>query len=164
VVANGQLKSGERHEIMVEEDVQIANFADFCNDCGNCDTFCPEYDGPFIKKPNFFGSYAAWAAFDRRDGFFIDSSGAAPRMHGRIKGATYLLERETGWNGYRFEDGEVCLFLKEADHAVERWFAFGQHDATGHVVDMTAYHTMRILLLSLLRTDRAHQVNAPILR
>ena len=28
---------------------QIANFADYCNHCGNCDTFCPEYDGPTQK-------------------------------------------------------------------------------------------------------------------
>ncbi|HKQ50044.1 MAG TPA: glutamate synthase [Phycisphaerae bacterium] len=159
VVANGQLKAGEAHQIVVEKDAQIANFADFCNDCGNCDTFCPEYDGPFIKKPNFFGSFAAWSAFAGRDGFYIDVTGATPRMQGRIKGRTYLLEHEAGWGGYRFEDGEVCLFLRNADHSVERWFAFGPHDATGHVVDMRAYHTMRILLTSLLRTDRVHQVN-----
>ncbi len=160
VVSNGQLKSGEKREIIVEKDAQIANFADFCNDCGNCDTFCPEYDGPFIKKPNFFGSHAAWSAFAKRDGFFVDASGPVPVIHGRIKGRTYLLAREIGWGGYRFEDGEVCVFLRESDHAVERWFAFGPHDATGHVVDLTAYHTMRTLLSSLLRTDRIHQVNA----
>jgi hypothetical protein len=51
------------------------------------------------------------------------------------------------------------LFLKAGDHAVERWFAFGPKDATGHVIDMTAYHTMRILMESVLRTDRIHQVN-----
>ncbi len=159
VVVKGELQPAERHEIVVEKNAQIANFADFCNDCGNCDTFCPEYDGPFIKKPNFFGSFGSWSAFENRDGFFIDVTGAAPRMHGRIKGRKYLLERETGWEGYRFEDGEVCLFLRESDHSVERWFAFGPHDATGSVVNMTAYHTMRILLASLFRTDRIHQVN-----
>lgn len=163
VVSNGQLKPGEKREIIVEKEAQIANFADFCNDCGNCDTFCPEYDGPFIKKPNFFGSIASWLAFEKRDGFFIDTIGAAPRMHGRIRGRTYLLEREAAWGGYRFEDGEVCVFMRETDHAVERWFAFGPHDATGHVVDLTAYHTMRILLGALLRTDRVHQVNIPVI-
>jgi putative selenate reductase len=159
LVANGQLKAGEAHEIVVEKDAQIANFADFCNDCGNCDTFCPEYDGPFIKKPNFFGSFASWSAFGQRDGFYIDVTGAAPRMHGRIKASTFLLEHEAGWGGYRFEDGKVCLFVRDGDHSVERWFAFGPRDATGHVVNMKAYHTMRILLRSLLRTDRIHQVN-----
>ncbi|MGB6642819.1 MAG: glutamate synthase, partial [Thermoanaerobaculia bacterium] len=35
----GGLSLQERH--------QIGNFADFCNDCGNCDIFCPEDGGPY---------------------------------------------------------------------------------------------------------------------
>lgn len=162
VVQGGELRPGPAREIVVEKAAQIANFADFCNDCGNCDTFCPEYDGPFIKKPNFFGSHAAWQAFDKRDGFFIEATDCAPIMHGRIRGRIFVLARESGWGGYRFEDGRVCVFVRAADHTVERWFAFGPSDATGHVVDMHAYHTMRILLGSLLRTDRVHQVNARV--
>ena len=51
-VAGGRFEARERH--------QIANFQDFCNDCGNCDTFCPEDGGPYLEKPRFFGSLAAW--------------------------------------------------------------------------------------------------------
>ncbi|MFQ5429131.1 MAG: 4Fe-4S dicluster domain-containing protein [Phycisphaerae bacterium] len=159
VIRDGDLAAGPEHRIVVARTEQIANFADFCNDCGNCDTFCPEYDGPFIKKPNFFGSEASWRAFPRRDGFFIDPAGRPRRILGRIRDRTYLLEEEPHWNGYRFEDGTVCLFLHARNHSPERWFAFGPADATGHVIDMTAYHTMRILLASLLRPDRVHQVN-----
>jgi len=172
MVQGSELRPGETRELAVEKEAQIANFADFCNDCGNCDTFCPEYGGPFIAKPNFFGSFAAWAGSPQRDGFFIDCrpeaddsengrsvQDSAPIMHGRYKGRTYRLAREPDWNGWRFEDGEVCLLLRDADHAVERWFPFGPHDASGHVVSMEAYHTMRILLESVLRTDRVHQVN-----
>lgn len=159
VVAGGELLPGTPREILVEREAQIANFADFCNDCGNCDTFCPEYDGPFIKKPNFFGSYASWRAFEKRDGFFIEAGESPQRIHGRIKGRTFLLEPEFGWAGWRFEDGAVCVFVRESDHTVERWFAFGPHDATGHVIDMHAFHTMRILFTSLLSTNRVHQVN-----
>jgi putative selenate reductase len=35
---------------------QIGNFADLCNDCGNCDVFCPEDGGPHRVKPRFFAS------------------------------------------------------------------------------------------------------------
>ncbi|MBK8268378.1 MAG: hypothetical protein IPK83_08775 [Planctomycetes bacterium] len=68
------------------------------------------------------------------------------------------MEKEPSWNGIRFDDGKVCLYIDVQSHAVERWFAYGPADATGHVVDMTAFHTMRILLDSLLKGDRAHQV------
>ena len=158
VVQGKSLSAGAEHRIAVEKTEQIANFSDFCNDCGNCDTFCPEYDGPFIKKPNFFGSFQAWETFGHRDGFFIDTTLPHRRIHGRIRGKNYLLDADSAWNGLRFEDGVVCLFLR-ADHTIESWFAFGPSDATGHVVDMTACHTMRILLKSLLRLDRIHQVN-----
>jgi putative selenate reductase len=35
---------------------QLANYADACNDCGNCDVFCPEEGGPQRRKPRFFGT------------------------------------------------------------------------------------------------------------
>ena len=159
IVNGDDLTKGQKQKVVVERAEQIANFADFCNDCGNCDTFCPEYDGPFIKKPNFFGSFHAWQAFTQRDGFFVDLSLAHDRIHGRIRGKTYLLDTEPAWNGYRFEDGKVCLFLHTKDHAVERWFSFGPADITGHTIDMKSYHTMRILLKSLLRPNHVHQVN-----
>jgi putative selenate reductase len=44
----GRLPIAEKH--------QIGNFVDFCNDCGNCDVFCPEDGGPYVFKPRFFGS------------------------------------------------------------------------------------------------------------
>ena len=33
---------------------QIGNFADLCNQCGNCDNFCPESGGPYRVKSSFF--------------------------------------------------------------------------------------------------------------
>ena len=63
-VAGGRFEARERH--------QIANFQDFCNDCGNCDTFCPEDGGPYLEKPRFFGSLAAWREQAARDGFFVE--------------------------------------------------------------------------------------------
>lgn len=163
VVRDRELVRSAAREIRVERTMQIANFADFCNECGNCDTFCPEYGGPFIRKPAFYGSQAGWRG-SRRDGFQVDAGDATrgASIVGRIKGREFLLVREA-WGGYRFEDGAVCLFLREPDFAIERWFAFGPEDVTGHIIDMTAFHTMRILLQSLLDPRRVHAVNVPAL-
>ena len=70
---------------------KIANVGDLCNECGNCDTFCPEYGGPFIEKPNFFRTREAWERFARRDGFYIESSHGLPCISGRIAGREYHL-------------------------------------------------------------------------
>ena len=33
---------------------QILNMADFCNECGNCTTFCPTNGAPYRDKPKFY--------------------------------------------------------------------------------------------------------------
>ena len=53
--ASGAMRPGPLRRFEIKEIMQIACYADFCNECGNCDTFCPEYGGPYIKKPTFFG-------------------------------------------------------------------------------------------------------------
>jgi putative selenate reductase len=59
--ANGW-RGEDRGTLSLDEAHQIGTFADFCNDCGNCDVFCPEDGGPYVVKPRFFGSEGAWRA------------------------------------------------------------------------------------------------------
>jgi putative selenate reductase len=70
--------------------VQYGNFADFCNECGNCDIFCPEDGGPYVVKPRFFGSLADWTSMKDHDGFFLEV--AAERTHARISGQDFVIE------------------------------------------------------------------------
>ena len=71
---------------------QIANFADFCNECGNCDIFCPELGGPYVLKPRFFGSLEEWTATSTHDGFFMERSGTAYSVHARFDSKEYYLK------------------------------------------------------------------------
>jgi putative selenate reductase len=41
-------------QLKIKQDVQIINIADFCNECGNCNTFCPTSGAPYITKPRFY--------------------------------------------------------------------------------------------------------------
>jgi putative selenate reductase len=38
----------------IDQTNQILNIADFCNECGNCVTFCPTNGSPFQIKPRFY--------------------------------------------------------------------------------------------------------------
>jgi len=38
----------------IKQNNQILNVADFCNECGNCVTFCPTSGSPFQTKPRFY--------------------------------------------------------------------------------------------------------------
>ena len=63
---------------------QIAIFADACNDCGNCDVFCPEDGGPHIEKPRFFGSLESWRRAAPLTGFVLTREDDALVLRGRM--------------------------------------------------------------------------------
>ncbi len=66
----------------IEGERQLANYADLCNDCGNCDVFCPEDGGPNVEKPRFFSSRETYEKYAGRNGFYIDWSG--PTIYGKV--------------------------------------------------------------------------------
>ncbi|MBG55803.1 MAG: glutamate synthase [Deltaproteobacteria bacterium] len=81
----------ERKTLKLEKKYQIGNFADFCNECGNCDIFCPEDGGPFILKPRFFGNLDSFKHFSSHDGFFIEKGNDAEKVYARFDGKEYCL-------------------------------------------------------------------------
>ncbi len=52
VVKNGEHSIERDKDFVIEQDYQILNIADYCNECGNCTTFCPTSGRPFADKPN----------------------------------------------------------------------------------------------------------------
>lgn len=64
---------------------QIAVYADACNDCGNCEVFCPDHGAPNRDKPRVYADLAAYEAAAPRDGVWIAPGGGEARMrlHGR---------------------------------------------------------------------------------
>jgi putative selenate reductase len=151
-VAGGRFEARERH--------QIATFQDFCNDCGNCDTFCPEDGGPYLEKPRFFGSLEAWRRQAALDGFFVERRNGREVMWGRLRGARYRLEVDRGTDQAIFGDGLVTLELRHRDRVpVGATVAPGAPD--GHTLDVGAYLTMAVLLDGVLDARRVNPVSAP---
>jgi putative selenate reductase len=86
----------EAGRLVTEKAKQYANFADFCNECGNCDVFCPEDGGPYVVKPRFFRTLADWELFAEHDGFALDGD----VVRGRFRGRGFYLESAA--DGVRF--------------------------------------------------------------
>jgi putative selenate reductase len=149
---NGKLEPADTGVLKVEKNHQIANFADWCNECGNCDTFCPEYGGPFIQKPSFFASPEAWLDNARRDGFYI----ADHKIVGRIEG------KVVSYGDGVYNDGVLEVTFDQATHEIVRVKPVSE-PAPGHKLDVKLYHTLRILLAGMLNPSRVHQVNVPYL-
>ena len=48
---------------------QVLNIGDFCNECGNCTSFCPSAGAPFIDKPKFYLTRDSFAG--EADGYLM---------------------------------------------------------------------------------------------
>ena len=83
IPADGGWARRDSSPLNVEKDAQIGNFVDFCNDCGNCDVFCPELGGPYKLKPRFHSTADLWHADGDCDGFFVSEGLALGRFEGR---------------------------------------------------------------------------------
>jgi putative selenate reductase len=104
----------ERGSIRIEEKHQIGNFADFCNDCGNCDVFCPEDGGPYVVKPRFFGSSEAFETLRTLDGFYLARRGdGAEIVRARFGGREFHLALRDG--GAEFSGPGFAITFKVAD-------------------------------------------------
>ncbi len=153
------LEAGPPQTLAIRRDHQIANFADFCNECGNCDTFCPEHGAPFIEKPTLFSSLEAFKTRYHRDGFCIEVSSQRRRIHGRLAGKTYVLEQSCLSGDCTLSDGTIRATFREGESRPE----LHPGAPAGHAIDMRAFHTLRLLLEALLDTGRVHAVNAAII-
>lgn len=161
-VVDGRLIPGEPFAFRLGGDKrathQLANFADLCNDCGNCDVFCPEDGGPYIEKPRFFSSRAT-----------LDAA-AGPGLWVRRQGDDILVDAKHG--GYRLElqlrpDGQALFY----DGWVELTFAPGaaapadarilRSAPPGHVVPVGLYHSLRAIARGVFSSGAVSWVTAP---
>lgn len=67
-------------QLKVRQSYQIINFADFCNECGNCTTFCPTSGSPFIDKPRFYLSEESFR--NENDGYYLSGKTLYSRSEG----------------------------------------------------------------------------------
>jgi putative selenate reductase len=140
---DGCLQFSEKH--------QIGNFADFCNDCGNCDVFCPEDGGPYVVKPRFFGSEERWRLPSAGDGFFAARGPAGDVLLGRFSGAEF-----------RVEFGGECVYYSGPGFAIR----FSEFDPAGTAqgradaeVDLTFYEIMKRFRSALFAPPEVNYVN-----
>ena len=48
---DGKVEIVEDKPFCLRQPYQVCNIADFCNECGNCRTFCPTAGAPYKDKP-----------------------------------------------------------------------------------------------------------------
>ncbi len=54
-IKTGDVVSIEKSDVLnITQKYQVLNIGDFCNECGNCTTFCPTNGAPYRDKPKFY--------------------------------------------------------------------------------------------------------------
>ena len=76
-----------------DDPFQIVHLDAYCNECGNCETFCPYSGGPYKKKFTLFSSEKDFLD-STNDGFFTEGDTVTVRLGGEVKKGVINSERE----------------------------------------------------------------------
>lgn len=90
--------SNRRGKWLVEKEVpvcigqryQVAVLTDFCNECGNCVTFCPAAGKPYLDKPRLYLTGREFEA-QRDNAYLITRDDGKWAIHARVGGKTISL-------------------------------------------------------------------------
>lgn len=143
-VRDGRLVASGSKPFAVDQTVQIVNIADFCNECGNCTTFCPTSGEPFKDKPRFWIDREGFEE-SKGDAIRFDRSGGALRIEARLGGQRHRLECRNGIVEYR--SATVVARLDRGSLRLLEWEAAGPLDE-GDTVDLSPCATLIALLES----------------
>ena len=88
---SGQLVQVRAEPFEVRQTRQIVHIDDFCNECGNCATFCVHAGQPYREKPRLFLDRAD---FDQEDSnaFFVESGSRGSVIYRRENGLESCLK------------------------------------------------------------------------
>jgi putative selenate reductase len=87
-----ELITGDYFEIKQAQ--QILNIADFCNECGNCTTFCPTAGEPYKDKPHVYLSKASYD--DNAEGYYLEEQDGAVVLNYKNKQIQRSLKETSG--------------------------------------------------------------------
>jgi putative selenate reductase len=135
----------------LKKKAQIANLADFCNECGECDPYCPERGGPFIQKPRFFFSRETYERYADYDGFYLPDSFT---LKGRYQGKPYMLSYDPVSKRHLWNSEEVEFEL-DSDNQLVSGTALNEIGEES-VINMDAYYAMKALLHGLVDHPKAY--------
>ena len=89
---------------------QIFNIGDFCNECGNCDTFCPTSGAPYKTKPHF---YLTEESFNSEEiGYYLFKNTLKFKSNGKIESLSLIDENLT------YESDEVVAKFSVEDFSL----------------------------------------------
>jgi putative selenate reductase len=97
--------------LKIQQKYQVLNVADFCNECGNCTTFCPTKGSPFSDKPRFCLTEKSFNQTE--NGFFLQNDRATSTLLHRSGNKVMKLTKDE--TAYKFSDEEISVSFDLVD-------------------------------------------------
>ncbi|HOY38784.1 MAG: putative selenate reductase subunit YgfK [Bacteroidales bacterium] len=99
---NGKIELIDDVLFSIQQKYQIINIANFCNECGNCNTFCPTSSAPYIEKPKIWLTAESFASATK--GYYFDSQTNALLFKRDEQLSTLTLK-----NGVYIFETDICI-------------------------------------------------------
>jgi putative selenate reductase len=135
---------------------QLAVFLGACNECSNCEVYCPEEGAPFLVKEQLFPALASFVS-SGADGFFRDGD----TLHARLGGRELRMEVDQTGNRGRLVSGGLSVELQWEPLKVLR--ALREHgDSTGDgddALDTARMWRMKTAWESIYHSSKPNPVN-----
>ncbi len=135
--ANGTYELADEQPFRLEQSHQILHIADWCNECGNCYTFCPSAGKPYQDKPHLYLKPESFVA--NRDGYFFDKEKL--QLCAYEQGEQITLHEEE--DGYIFQNKAFQIQLDKKNFRVT---AVEIREKANFVVSLTKAAQMCIIL------------------
>jgi len=142
VQRQGRLVPEGRAPFALTQAVQTLNIADFCNECGNCTTFCPTAGDPYKDKPRFWINEEGYREA-KGDAFRLERRPSGLAIEAKLAGRTYHLRMEGGYA--LFESDQLTARFKAGPWSLVDWQARAVL-AEGTLVDLLPAVTLIALL------------------
>jgi len=104
---NGKVITGTSESFTLEQRYQILNIKDFCNECGNCETFCPSSGAPYKDKPRLHLTESGFS--ETEEGFFFDNG----KLYMKSDGIIQTLERKANRFFFNSEKAQAEFWAED---------------------------------------------------
>ncbi len=122
--------AAQKDTFVLAQEPQILNIGDFCNECGNCTTFCPTSGDPYKTKPQFYLSKKTYEK--EGNGYWMDGNS----LYSKSGGVESSLTMHDG--RYRYKSEEIDIQLDSSNYEIfSADFLNGNTNATlTHLAEM----------------------------
>jgi putative selenate reductase len=159
LLPDGSVRTVPGGALVLVQGQQLANYADACNECGNCDVLCPEDGGPFVAKPRFFGSLVTYYRYAGNNGFYVAFAADHKTIYGTIEGRSYRLTVDPEAGRACFDEGQAEIDVQLAGNEALSWKPKPGAPTNVRTVDMLPFLQLKLMLESVSDPRHVHFAN-----